>query len=182
MSAITAFENMKKHAAKIELPKFYKEDLDIDFNILKKYQNRKYVWMLREAGSLLLPLGIGANPFMFEFYIKNDSTCRFFMVNGFAETEFKELKVNEVEKLITQMPIEFGLIDCADDLINKVEKVLTDRNIASSGFSTVDYGTEPLHWRNWLNFFEGNNDLMEKVMRRAIKMLDDFSNRKPCRA
>ncbi|BDP33312.1 hypothetical protein R7D97_16275 [Vibrio sp. Vb5031] len=177
MSIKTVIEKMKEHAESVNLPKFYKEDLDIDFSNLKKYGNREYVWMLRECGSLLLPLRIGASPFLLEYYMRQDSTARFFHVKGYDEVTFKELKHKDVESLICKPPIEFGLILNSDDLIAKVRKVLNDRNVASSGLVTKEIPTTPTHWSEWLSFFNGNNDVMTQVMTRAIKMLNEFSSR-----
>lgn len=177
MSIKTVIEKMKNHAESVDLPKFYKEDLEMDFSNLKKYGNREYVWMLRECGSLLLPLRIGASPFLLEYYMRQDSTARFFHVKGFGEVTFKELKHKDVESLISQPPIEFGLINCPDDLISKVGKVLKDRNITTSGLVTKEMETTPIHWSEWKKFFDGNNDVMTNVMTRAINMLNDFSKR-----
>jgi len=52
-------KKMNQHANHVDLPKRYKEDLEIDFLILKRYGNIPYVWLLRECGSILFPLKKG---------------------------------------------------------------------------------------------------------------------------
>lgn len=170
-------ESMKKQAEKTELPKFYKEDVELDFKVLAKYGNCQYVWMLREAGSLLFPLKKGIDPFMLDFYIRNDSTCRFFVIESFKEEQFKEVNAKEVEKLIYQSPIEFGLIDTPIELINKMSNLLKDNNIATSGLVTTDLEPEPVNWNNWLHYFDDKNPVMKKVMNKAIALLNSFNNR-----
>lgn len=171
-------EMMKAQVEQVGLPRFYKEDVDVDFKILEKYKNVQYVWMLRECGSLLFPLRKGASPFHLEFYIRNDSTCRFFIVDGFSCNSFKEIKASEVSKLINQEPIDFGLISSPDDLIAKVGKLLTDVNVTASVFENPAYGSEPVNWQTWLTWFTGKNDLMEKVMRRSINLLTQLHDKR----
>ncbi|HFI9381197.1 TPA: hypothetical protein ACGSTL_001352 [Vibrio parahaemolyticus] len=177
MSIEQTIEMMKAQVEQVGLPRFYKEDVDVDFKILKKYKNVQYVWMLRDCGSLLFPLRKGASPFHLEFYIRNDSTCRFFIVDGLSCNSFKEIKAAEVTKLINQEPFDFGLLTSSDDLIAKVGNLLTDVNVTASVFENPEYGKEPLYWQSWLTWFTGKNDMMEKVMRRAIKLLPQLHDK-----
>ncbi|MDH1472589.1 hypothetical protein [Shewanella sp. GD03713] len=171
MSIEKTIEMMNAQVQQIELPRFYKEDVEADFKILKKYENVKYVWMLRDSGSLLFPLRKGANPVHLEYYIRNDPSCRFFIIEGLSCNSFKEINAANASKLISQEPIEFDIISSPDDLIVKVTNLLTDANVTSSIFENPAYGTEPMNWDSWLTWFTGKNKLMEEVMRRAINLL-----------
>lgn len=172
MSLSKAIESMKKHCEITGLPLFYKHDLEKDFEIIEKYGDVQYVWMLRECGSLLFPLRTGANPLHIRFYVENDPTARFFFVSGFEETEFEQIHKYKAFDLVGEPPINFSAIATASDLIARIKLILTDEDIVCSVFKDeVGFSVEPYNWNTWMNHFKGKNQVLENVMCSAISKL-----------
>lgn len=175
MSINNIIELMKAHSNQIELPVNYKSDIEIDFEILNKYGNIKYIWMLRENGSLLFPLQVGASEFHLKYYLERDRTARFFHITSIHNQLFKELKHHEVLKLIAEEPIRFSEINTREHLIKSVALLLSDTNVVSAAFDTPKYGSEAMYWHDWKNWFSRTNPQMEKVMKKSIAMLNEFN-------
>jgi len=161
----------------IGLPKFYKDDLKLNKSILKKYGGNKYILMLREAGSILFPLNVGANPIFITHYIKEDPTVRFFVIAGLSDTEFHEIDGALASKLVQKPPIIVGSITNANKLISVIESRLSDHNVCTSVFSAPDLETSPSNWEEWHSWFaETGNPVMKSVMGQAIKRLPQLVN------
>lgn len=167
---------LKALSEKLNLPVHYKDDVLCDLRILQKYGNIKYVWMLRESGSLLFPLEVGANSQYFTYYIQNDSTARYFFLDGFNSAGLTELKKDAVTRLIEKPPFDFSTITEPSVLVDRVMNLLKDTTVTSSIFETPVFNPEPSNWEQWLNWFTGKNKIMENIMQRSIKMLSDFNN------
>ena len=89
MSINNIIELMKAHSNQIELPVNYKSDIEIDFEILNKYGNIKYIWMLRENGSLLFPLQVGASEFHLKYYLEEIAQLVFFTLLQYTTSYLK---------------------------------------------------------------------------------------------
>ncbi|KJG37681.1 hypothetical protein UA32_12010 [Photobacterium angustum] len=171
---LTMLETMTTISKVEMLPRYYKEDLDRDFDIAIKYRNNEYIWMLREAGSLLFPLRIGANPAYLANYIQSDSTAIFYFVN--ADGKFTKIEKCEAEIMSRQEPINFETINTSKELEIKVKQILKDKNITNGPFeqSPSINNSCRVDWEKWYEWFKDNNKLMAKVMRSAIAFYDDL--------
>ncbi|PLC59190.1 hypothetical protein CIK00_02700 [Photobacterium carnosum] len=167
---------MQQLSDSIALPKYYKDDIALDFKILKKYGlGKKYVWLLRESGCLLFPLEIGANTHFIDMYMKGDKTARYFLVDT-SKDDLVEITPNEVTPLINKAPINVHSYDTAISLINAIERVLSDVNVTSKTFMKADMGTTPIFWQEWVKWFEGENDIMHTLMFNSINKLNTLTN------
>ncbi|MCU8010216.1 hypothetical protein [Shewanella sp. SM87] len=71
MNINQVFELMKHESNRLNLPVIHKSDLDTDKNDLKRYLDAgitQFLWVIREGGTLLFPVGYGINPLHAEFW------------------------------------------------------------------------------------------------------------------
>lgn len=160
------------------LPRYYQEDLSRDFEIAAKYNGRdvEYIWMLREAGSLLFPLRIGANPTYIENYIRSDSTAIYYFVT--TEGDFQKITKSEAKLLCWEEPINFRSIKSTKELERKIHHLLNDPNVTDGPFDSPAISDHSrLAWDNWYHWFLNVNQVMANVMRSAIANYDDLNLR-----
>lgn len=168
-------QNMKNHANAVNLPKLHKDDLKLDFNIIRKYGNCRYIWLLRESGTAIVPLKRGINPLHILNYI-DDENARCFLINGFEETTFKSLKKDKVDAMLHELPIDFSTITDSQQLIDQLMKLLDDDNVRQCAFHVAEKCSGPSGWEKLQRFYEsGKNAVMELTMKKARNKLVTLS-------
>ncbi|MPX98255.1 hypothetical protein EHW61_16645 [Salinivibrio sp. VYel6] len=167
MSLQKTIKAMREHSEQVKLPEAYKGDLEADFRILERYGDIRYLWVLRKNGSLLFPLKKGINTAFVDWHVRNDATCRFFVLDGYAPKRFKEVTKNTAHGLIHSKPIDFKQIFSREELTARINELLLDENVTMPLFKrpalTVDDD-----WSRWQQWFSAENMLMEAVMAKAI--------------
>ncbi|ENP8454731.1 hypothetical protein ACEI25_001355 [Photobacterium damselae] len=167
-------EKMQQLSDNVNLPQYYKEDIDRDFKILCKYgSGKKYIWLLRNSGSLLFPLKVGLNTNYIDVYLKGDQTARCFYVDS-SNSDLVELTHDKTTALINELPICVNNYDNATSLIAAIERILSDSNVTDKPFMKAEMGTTAIYWNDWVNWFNGDNDVMCKLMSNAINVLNSF--------
>lgn len=176
MSIEEIIKKMKLESKVMMLPKYYKSDVDSDFDVLVKYGVKSnYVWMLREAGSLLFPLQKGINPDYMKNYIQGDSTAHFYMIDNDNDS-INEINRADACKLIEKEPINFKAVKTPAELARKIADVLSDTNITRTFFNESEIRSiKRKDWDNWASWFCLNNKLMAKAMKAAIMRYDELA-------
>lgn len=173
------FEDLKQlmlsHSQKVDLPLRYKKDIDYDFEVLERYGNIRYLWLLRASGMLLMPIGMGVSPMYMKFYLENDSSSQFFIVDFSVENKFEQIKNSEVMQYIEKLPCDLKSCRSREEVIDKVTKVLSDDALRFSGFYRLPVPNDFLHWDKWKEFFKISNPLMDKFMSLALSRLASLS-------
>lgn len=173
-------KNMKKHSNDINLPLIYKDDLNIDFKVISKYGNCCYVWLLRDSGTALIPLKRGVNPLFIMNYI-HDESARCFLINGYESGKFQELKKENVESMLNELPIDFSYITDSQHLINQITKLLDDDNVRCCGFQVADKCSSPAGWERLERFYDGGkNAVMARTMKVARHKLVALNHQRIC--
>ncbi len=65
-------EKMLGIAKKHRLPEYFKNDLNQDLQILNSFEDCRFIWLLRTAGSVLFPLEMGADPILVSHWLHSD--------------------------------------------------------------------------------------------------------------
>lgn len=156
------------------LPKSFESDLDDDLLILKAFEGKRFIWLLRTSGSTLVPLGMGADPAHITHWLFSNHGQRilaFLVDSGHCTVE--KLSFEQAEKLIHQPPLIISAFVSHEDTINKVSQVL--QNGISQGIWGV-FGTPNIgvcEWEKWQSYFKSSgNTLMHSFMKKAIRMLN----------
>ncbi len=168
-------QSMKNQANAVGKPRLHKDDLKCDFEIIRKYGNCRYIWLLRDSGTSIVPLKRGINPLYILNYI-DDKNARCFLIDGFEETTFKELKRDNADAMLNELPIDFSLITDSQQLIDQLMTLLDDDNVRCCAFQCADKCSGPAGWERLQRFYEGGkNAVMELTMKRARKKLVSLS-------
>ena len=178
MNINNLIQNMKSHANAINLPRLHKEDLKCDFNIIRKYGDCRYIWLLREHGTEIVPLKKGINPLYILNYI-DAPKAQCFLINGFDENTFEELKKEKAEAMLQELPIDFSSITDSQQLIEQLMNLLEDDNVRCCAFQVAEKCSGPSGWEKLQRFYEGGkNAVMELTMKRARSKLVSLSREK----
>lgn len=164
MAIKTLHDQMKELAIELSLPKLHAEDLDVDLCILQKYKDHEYVWLLREAGTILLPLKIGVDYHLFEHYTPRSSEL--FHIDASGET-ITSITVDRVLELGKLKPLCDTLWSTdVDQFDTQVETLLGYRHW-NGPFTTPEIPTN--QWGDWLKYFRDiDQTVMIEFMENAI--------------
>lgn len=102
----TTIKLMLKESATQQLPKFYQSDLEIDAERIRSGVATKFVWILRECGTQIAPLGVGSQPCWITSYTNGSCRARdnrFYIVDV-AECTITPSTADELDKLILTPP------------------------------------------------------------------------------
>lgn len=155
-------------SANVGLPISHKGDLVMDARLMSE-STGTFIWFLKPAGTVTIPVGKGVNPAYVETFMTLPHAA--FFVNGDVMTPLNDQSLLYV---LHQEPIEFDLITSMKQLVDKVERVLRDPVI--NGDCNRELQLTPIEcWTSWQDKFHlYGNDLMERVMQKAIMKANDF--------
>lgn len=118
-------QQMKSASCSHNLPVAYKEDLDADFDALPKYlgQGLEVVWLLRSYGTVMVPMGVGADPGYITNWLWGDHGQQ---VKAFhvSNEGVRLISHEEAESLIMRAPAQLSSLDCIESIRNTVDSVL----------------------------------------------------------
>lgn len=167
---------MLAEAATQQLPKLYRSDLDLDVERISSGIANRYVWILRECGTQLAPLGIGAQPAFITSYTSGICWAeghRFYVIDV-NECSVTPTTPEELDRLIMMPPA-----------INESDFEGVVRRIHDA----LSYGVEHRIWGLWSNpqsveertaeqwlayFRKHDNQPMATFMLNALKQLAKF--------
>lgn len=169
MKSDKVIEIIQSKSLELGLPLVYKDDLLVDYKIAKKYGNCDYIFMLRDCGSLLFPLGKGINPTYIINYVKDDMSALFFLIDDNGISQVKREKVSNIVERLPEIPYT------SKDIINKVKHLLEDENILNTWFHSARIpSTEPAYWQQWAEWFRCQpNHVMHNFMKQVIKSVSN---------
>lgn len=160
-------DEMRAISNEINLPLYFKEDLEIDIKALDRYENIPKIWSLREAGSVLVPLNLGVDPVYVTHYMKDsvffyiDSNLN---INKLDSSKAKEL-IMKAPAILNRKMTKTEVFDVVDGVLNKGAKYGVwgiFKPITKESFSS---------WKEWLNHFQSSgNKVMIDFMAEAIRI------------
>jgi hypothetical protein len=116
--------------------------------------------MLRENGSVIVPIRKGAHPAMVAEYA-GSGPC--YLVNPITKYIESVTQENALE-LINEAPVDLMTCSSADELVTLVKAVL-----ANGGYCE---NVDPVDWHKWLALFEETeNEVMFRFLKNAKEML-----------
>lgn len=164
---------MKEISSTQEMPKFYRGDLDIDFSMIRQSLSSRYVWVLRDAGTQLGPVGVGFSPDSITYHAEgsmSSSTNKFFVID-LLQASVTQISADKAIELINRPPQL--LAESHEDVLDKTRAVL-EKGI-EYGFWGLFHPPKSVDERpltKWLDYFlEHKNEPMEQFMRRALKKI-----------
>ncbi|HIF9538173.1 TPA: hypothetical protein ACX6S7_002426 [Photobacterium damselae] len=160
---------MENESAKVDLPKFYKGDLESDYRTIRLSPNKTYIWLLRKCGSVLFPCRSGISPIFIEHFLM-DKPTKVYLLNC-SENKIDVLNNKELMKYLYEPPFDVAYCYSANDLIKKVKKLLEDPNISRKAFHEPKLSTDFLNWGEWQQWFKNDNAVMYEFMEKAIAKL-----------
>lgn len=154
-------------SADLDLPKYFKEDLATDMKILKRFDKQPKIWSLREAGTVLVPCGMGVDPAYVSNYL---SDSIFFLID--SNKSIKKIEPNEAMALFNKAPATLSRSMSNQELFDVVDGVLSEG---------CEYGIWGVFdrpkkenfnlWSDWLVYFQNSgNKIMIDFMAEAIRI------------
>ncbi|AZL83449.1 hypothetical protein EIJ81_00855 (plasmid) [Aliivibrio salmonicida] len=140
-------------------PKVHKDDLELDFDILKSATiYDEFLWVLKEGGTYLISLKKGTSP-SFVKGLKEQSHRWYHLKNS----SVKEINYDKALCLIEQLPLQ----KITESDFPKVSELLELNR--QSGFSSTMLETTTETWSDWLKWFESNrNYVMHSFISKAL--------------
>lgn len=157
-------EKMMSIANGHQLPRFFKEDLICHKQTMDSYPLSEFLWLLRENGSIVVPIKKGVNPAFVTEYL-NMGPC--FLVSPTSK-QIKAVNKDQATHLIYQPPADLSKCSNHLELVSIVSKVLEAWETFLERTPTVT--VNPVDWPKWIAFFEQSDN---QVMVRFIKHASD---------
>ncbi len=151
-----------------DMPKAYREDLNIDYSMIQKAGiescSNEYIWILRPSGTCLIPLYRGANPVHVSHWNNEDNL--FFHIAGSSVNKINyEFALN----LANEYPFPLSTVSSMRELMDKMDKLLSDSVVQSSAFEVVHLNSRVSSWCEWREWFKRtDNSMMTEFMDKAI--------------
>lgn len=166
------FENlaqaMLEKCAEHALPLHYGTDVAQDLAVIMQCDATKFVWLIRESGSQILPVGKGVNPIHIEYYLRNFSTRMTYLID-YSTGTFTQINDEKAKELSNALPAFVRSTPQA--AIQRAEEVLTE------GINARWWGAlqppksinDQKGIKGWLNYFvHDENAPMIAFLRKAI--------------
>lgn len=125
---------MESESNKQAMPRHYRSDLDVDFSVIRNGLSNQYVWVLRESGTQLGPVGVGYDPVWITSHTSGAYSMRSskFYVIDVAKASIKEVTGEQADALISKEPSI--MLSCDTE------------GIVKSARSVLEYGIENRIW------------------------------------
>ncbi len=159
------------------LPEVFRSDLDEDFDKLQKFDGHQLIWLLRTAGTVLVPTLAGVNPVYITHWISSDHGQRIesYLIDTRTST-IEPITLKEAEDLITRPPYNLSTLKDKEELRKIVDAVISRGctlglwGVFNSPSSLNAIGNG--NWSDWLSYFSSSgNTLMKDFIGKAIRFL-----------
>lgn len=172
----TTIKLMMKESATQQLPKFYQSDLEIDFERIRSGIATKFVWILRECGTQIAPLGVGSQPCWITSY--TNGTCRargnrFYIVDVAACT-ITPSTADELDRLILTPPA-FNATSF-EGVVERIHEVIS-HGVTHRIWGLWDYPStvEEYTAEGWLAYYrKHDNTPMVEFMMQGLRLLTKY--------
>lgn len=168
---ISLKDRMQAVSDEIGYPRHFKSDLDVDFNLVEKYHGSQMIWLLREHGTVMVPLKMGVDPVMITGWMEKGNTFPFLVDTSSGEVT--PLSAQEAIEVVNKPPIELNREASKENLIEKVNGIL-EKGCENGiwGLFQKPIFDEFETWSAWLAYFRStNNAVMIDFMAKAIRLL-----------
>lgn len=90
-----------------DMPRAYQNDVSMDISFINQTPANMYVWLIRESGTNIMPIGQGVDPAYIEYYLDLGlNAMKVFLVNTSGTNPVvKEISKGQAAKLIHQQPL-----------------------------------------------------------------------------
>lgn len=167
---------MLKESATQQLPKFYQSDLELDFERIRSGVANRFVWILRECGTQLAPIGVGAQPAFITSYTKGSCWAkghRFYIVDVLDCTVTQTTAENLDKLILTPPAIHAGTFEGVVERIHDVLSHGVDHRIW--GLWEAPQSVQERTAEQWLTYFrQYKNEPMETFMLNGMKLLAKY--------
>ena len=169
LNATEIIKKMTEISQSLDMPKAYKEDLNIDFSLIKQAATQanttEYVWIVRENGTCLIPLYCGANPVHVSAWENID--YHYFHVAG---SNVNKINFKFALSLANEIPFNPSKVTSMSHLMVEMDRILSGSVVQSSAFDVVHLSSSQGSWGEWNKWFESTkNTMMVEFMTKAIK-------------
>jgi len=167
---IALINAMMEESNKNQLPQYYKGDLEIDKDFILNAIAARYIWCLRECGTQLMPIGIGADPYPIEHYATGTGSSKhnkFYLINLQNET-IVSITPEKATKMAHEQPeLNISGQEGIHKRIMEVLKKGVDNQLW--GLFHHPKSENQYNFNQWLTFFRSlENEPMIKFMKKAI--------------
>lgn len=145
---------------KQDLPKHYRGDLALDANTIANYpKGTKFLWVLRENGTVLMPLNIGVDEQTVLYWLDGiGGDMRYFHIVG---ENIREITDKNVRELVIQLPRDFSE--------EGVNRILSFRHWGI--FHPPQFPAVRSSWGDWLKWFRNHEiKIMARYLEGAINL------------
>lgn len=141
------------------LPISYRSDLTADAELILQHpEGTEFAWLLKEAGTVIMPLCCGVPPISIEFWLDQGGKQSYFHIKGNSVTQ---VSAQKLKHLIHQMPTDISE--------SGVNRILEMRHWGM--FHKPTFPAERSAWGEWRNWFISHkHDLMANYLDRAIRL------------
>ena len=92
-------------------PTLHREvDLEQDKYLLEKYEGRSFIWSVREAGTVMTPIGVGVDPFYVQHYVDR---ATFYLID--RDHKINKVAPEEAVRLMLLPPAYLSSWQCIED-------------------------------------------------------------------
>jgi len=152
------------------MPQHYAVDVSDDLALLNTIPAQNFVWLIREHGTNLLPVGMGVDPIHIEYYLKAVSRRAVFLITTDAVSgeHITPISPKAALELIYQQPA-LSLASPVE-VWDQVRKVLETG--IQHGWWSMFYPPKNVHEhegiKGWLEYFtQSRNPVMQDFLRKA---------------
>ena len=157
------------------LPEVFRSDLDEDFNKLQKFDGHQLIWLLRTAGTVLIPTLVGVNPVYITHWISSDHGQRIesYLIDTRTAT-IEQISLTKAEELISRPPYNLSILQDKKELPKIVDAIISRGCVLGlwgvfncpSSLNAIGNG----NWSDWLSYFKSSgNTLMTDFIGGAIR-------------
>ncbi len=158
------------------LPEVFRSDLDLDFERLKTFDGHQLIWLLRTAGTVLVPINVGVNPVYITHWIPSDHGQRIeaYLIDTRTST-MEPISLKKAKDLISRPPHNLSILKEKKELPKIVDAVISRGCTlglwgvfnSPSSLNTINNG----NWSDWISYFSSSgNTLMTDFIDRAIRL------------
>jgi hypothetical protein len=172
---VTIRANMKKAMDSNRLPKAYTGDFGLDLDLLRAVADdcTHAVWLLRDCGTVLVPLNLGIDPVYITYWLwgNHDQTVKAYLLHleiGLVEP----ITFDRAESLVNRPPAHIQATDSSEAIYQAVNDVLERGcRLRVWGVFNPPESVESIGgWQAWQAYFSNSgNRLMADFMGKAIR-------------
>lgn len=167
-------EAMALTADMTKLPEHFRDDLNVDYEKIPLYLERglSVIWLLRTCGSVMVPVGVGADPVYIThwFRSKHGQDIVPFHV---TKDGVKKIDFDTAEKLISREPTQLSALLSAKDVVDTVDSVLeTGVDLGLWGIFDKLKSDQFSNLYEWKTYFSNvNHPMMANFIGKAIRLI-----------